>query len=108
MGSVEENVFGWFLILGLSLVIVGIGWFQWNAYRTLDQKIEQMDPSIIYEASTRVEKVLDAPSGSVVVPYVAATMVPVEQNVVQNFNVQDSVVMGGVGEQPSAVRLVDD
>ena len=77
-----EALVGWFLVLILTGVIGWIGWLQWNSYRTLDQRIEQMDPTLIESAGTRIEKVLDAPKGSVVVPYVATIMVPV-QNLVQ-------------------------
>ena len=73
-----EALLGWFFIILLTVVIGWIGWLQWKAYRTLDERIEQMDPTLIESASTRVEKVLDAPPGSVVVPYVATTMVPVQ------------------------------
>ncbi len=46
MDSGMNFVLGWFLIILLSAVIVWIGWFQWNAYRTLDQKIEMMEMEI--------------------------------------------------------------
>ena len=76
-----QALLGWFFIILLTVVIGWIGWLQWKAYRTLDDRIEQMDPTLIESASTRVEKVLDAPPGSVVVPYVATTMVPVQNPV---------------------------
>ena len=76
-----EALLGWFFIILLTVVIGWIGWLQWKAYRTLDERIEQMDPTLIESASTRVEKVLDAPPGSVVVPYVATTMGPVQNPV---------------------------
>ena len=76
-----QALLGWFFIILLTVVIGWIGWLQWKAYRTLDERIEQMDPTLIESASTRVEKVLDAPPGSVVVPYVATAMVPVQNPV---------------------------
>ena len=69
---------GWFLVLALTGVIVLVGWWQWKAYVTLDQRIDQLDSTLLDSAGTRVEKVLDAPPGSVVVPYVATSMVPVQ------------------------------
>ena len=75
-------ILGWFLVLILTGVIVLIGWWQWKSYVTLDQRIEQMDVTLLESAGTRVENVLDAPAGSVVVPYVASTLVhtqPVSQ-----------------------------
>ena len=56
-----EALLGWFFIILLTVVIGWIGWLQWKAYRTLDDRIEQMDPTLIESASTRIEKVLDAP-----------------------------------------------
>ena len=98
-----EVLIGWFLVLILTGVIGWIGWLQWNSYRTLDQRIDQLDVTLIESAGTRVEKVLDAPSGSVVVPYVATSMVPV-QNMVQT----PMPVTAPVNEPQSAVRLVQD
>ena len=90
-------VLGWFLVLALTCVIALVGWWQWKAYVTLDQRIDQMDATLLESAGTRVEKVLDAPAGSIVVPYVASTLVPVQQVPTQT-----------VAEQPAPVRLVYD
>tara|TARA_B100001179_G_C18545222_1_gene383490 strand:+ start:87 stop:392 length:306 start_codon:yes stop_codon:yes gene_type:complete len=98
-----EALVGWFLVLILTGVIGWIGWLQWNSYRTLDQRIEQMDPTLIESAGTRIEKVLDAPEGSVVVPYVATSMVPV-QNVVQ----VPTPVTAPMNEPEPPVRLVQE
>ena len=90
-------VLGWFLVLALTCVIALVGWWQWKAYVTLDQRIDQRDATLLESAGTRVEKVLDAPAGSIVVPYVASTLVPVQQVPTQM-----------VAEQPAPVRLVYD
>ena len=90
-------VLGWFLVLALTCVIALVGWWQWKAYVTLHQRIDQMDATLLESAGTRVEKVLDAPVGSVVVPYVASTLMPVQQVPTQM-----------VAEQPAPVRLVYD
>ena len=92
-------ILGWFLVLVLTGIIVLIGWWQWKSYVTLDQRIEQLDPTLLDSAGTRVEKVLDAPAGSVVVPYVASTLVPVQQ--------PPSMVVPSTADVP-AVRLVQD
>ena len=89
---------GWFLVLALTGVICFVGWWQWKSYVTLDQRIEQMDETLLDSAGTRVEKVLDAPAGSMVVPYVASTLVPVQQVPAQ--------VVAPVAEQVPPVRLV--
>ena len=93
-------VLGWFLVLFLTGIIVLIGWWQWKSYVTLDQRIDRMDATLLDSAGTRVEKVLDAPAGSVVVPYVASTLVPVPQVPAQ--------VVAPVAEQPAPARLVFD
>jgi hypothetical protein len=95
-------VVGWFLIFLLSGVIGWIGWLQWNAYRTLDQKIEQLDPALISSAGTRVEKILDAPPGSVVVPYVMASVVPV-----QNAGFIPTPVVAPTTEDVPSTRLIE-
>jgi hypothetical protein len=97
-----EALVGWFLVLFLTGVIALIGWLQWNSYRTLGQRIDQLDSTLIESAGTRVERVLDTPPGSVVVPYVAMSMVPV-QNVVQT-----PALVAPVNEPQAAVRLVQD
>ena len=71
-----------FIIFFTGLICAN-GWWQWKSYATLDQRIESMDSSLLDSAGTRIEKVLDAPAGSVVVPYIAATMVPIQQTMVQ-------------------------
>ena len=91
-------VLGWLLVLSLTGAICFVGWWQWKSYVTLDQRIEQMDETLLDSAGTRVEKVLDAPAGSVVVPYVASTLVPVQQVPAQ--------VVAPVTEQVPSVRLV--
>ena len=91
-------VLGWFLVLSLTGAICFVGWWQWKSYVTLDQRIEQMDETLLDSAGTRVEKVLDAPAGSMVVPYVASTLVPVQQVPAQ--------VVAPVTEQVPSVRLV--
>ena len=78
-----SSIVGWFVVLLLTGVIGLIAWWQWKSYATLDRRIDSMDSSLLDSAGTRIEKVLDAPAGSVVVPYVAATMVPIQQTVVQ-------------------------
>ena len=93
-------VLGWFLVLFLTGIIVLIGWWQWKSYITLDQRIDRMDATLLDSAGTRVEKVLDAPAGSVVVPYVASTLVPVQQ--------VPAHVVAPVAELPAPVRLVYD
>ena len=94
-----SSILGWFLVLVLTGIIILIGWWQWKSYVTLDQRIEQLDPTLLDSAGTRVEKVLDAPAGSVVVPYVASTLVPVQQ--------APPMVVPSSADVP-AVRLVHD
>ncbi len=77
------SIVGWMFVILFTGLICAIGWWQWKSYATLDRRIDSMDPSLLDSAGTRIEKVLDAPAGSVVVPYVAATMVPIQQTVVQ-------------------------
>lgn len=98
-----ETLVGWWLVLILTGVIGWIGWMQWNSYRTLDQRIDQLDATLIESAGTRVEKVLDAPQGSVIVPYVATSMVPV-QNVMQT----PAPVTAPMNESETPVRLIQD
>ena len=98
-----SSLLGWSLVLILTGVIGWIGWLQWNSYRTLDQRIDQLDATLIESASTRVEKVLDAPHGSVIVPYVATSMVPV-QHVVQT----PAPVVTPMNEPQPSVRLVQE
>ena len=86
------SVVGWMLIALFTGLLCAIGWWQWRSYATLDRRIDAMDSTLLDSAGTRIEKVLDAPNGSVVVPYVAANMVPVQQTVVQ----------------PAPVRLVEE
>ena len=69
------SIGGLFVALFFTGIIGAIAWWQWNSYVTLDQRIETMDASLLDSAGTRIEKVLDAPQGSVVVPFVPATMV---------------------------------
>lgn len=69
------SIGGLFVALFFTGIIGAIAWWQWNSYVTLDQRIESMDVSLLDSAGTRIEKVLDAPQGSVVVPFVPATMV---------------------------------
>ena len=69
------SIGGLFVALFFTGIIGAIAWWQWNSYVTLDQRIEAMDVSLLDSTGTRIEKVLDAPQGSVVVPFVPATMV---------------------------------
>ena len=78
------SVIGWILLLSMVGLLVAVGWWQWKAYVTLDRRIEQGDETLLHSArlglkSTRIETVLDAPLGSVVVPYVPAQLVPAVQ-----------------------------
>ena len=98
-----EALVGWVLLLILTAVIGWIGWLQWNSYRTLEQRIEQMDSTLIESAGTRIEKVLDAPLGSVIVPYVATSMVPV-----QNVRQAPAPVTAPMNEPEPPVRLVQE
>ena len=59
------SIGGLFVALFLTGIIGAIAWWQWNSYVTLDQRIETMDASLLDSAGTRIEKVLDAPQGSV-------------------------------------------
>ncbi len=72
------DVFGWLVLFAILTIVGLICWWQWNAYVTLDQKIEHGDEALLHDAATKVETVLDAPAGSVIVPYVPAQMVPVQ------------------------------
>jgi hypothetical protein len=97
------SIVGWFLVILLTGVIGFIGWWQWNSYVTLDQRIDRLDSTLLESAGTRVEKVLDAPHGSVVVPYVASSLVPI-QNTMQ-VPVQTAPL---ATQNESAVRLIQD
>jgi len=98
-----SSIAGWFVVLLLTGVIGLIGWWQWKSYVTLDQRIDRLDSTLIDSAGTRVEKVLDAPPGSVVVPYVASTLVPV-----QNTMQMPAQIPPTVSQSESSVRLVQD
>ena len=98
-----SSIAGWFVVLLLTGVIGLIGWWQWKSYVTLDQRIDRLDSSLIDSAGTRVEKVLDAPPGSVVVPYVASTLVPVQNTMQMPVQIPPTV-----SQSESSVRLVQD
>lgn len=98
-----SSIAGWFVVLLLTGVIGLIGWWQWKSYVTLDQRIDQLDSTLIDSAGTRVEKVLDAPPGSVVVPYVASTLVPVQNTMQMPVQIPPTV-----SQSESSVRLVQD
>jgi cytoskeletal protein RodZ len=72
------DVFGWLVLLAILAIVGALCWWQWQAYVTLDQKIERSDESLLHDSATKVETILDAPAGSVIVPYVPAQMVPVQ------------------------------
>ena len=61
-----ESLIGWSMVFGLTGIICWIGWMQWKSYATLDRRIENLDPTLVDSAGTRVEHVLDAPPGSMV------------------------------------------
>ncbi len=65
------------ILVGLFFtgIIGAIAWWQWHSYATLDRRIEARDATLIDSVGTRVEKVLDAPQGSVIVPFVPANVV---------------------------------
>ncbi|HJM41295.1 MAG TPA: hypothetical protein QF514_03615 [Candidatus Thalassarchaeaceae archaeon] len=98
-----SSIAGWFVVLLLTGVIGLIGWWQWKSYVTLDQRIDRLDSTLIDSAGTRVEKVLDAPPGSVVVPYVASTLVPVQNTMQMPVQIPPTV-----SQSESSVRLVQD
>ena len=98
-----SSIAGWFVVLLLTGVIGLIGWWQWKSYVTLDQRIDQLDSTLIDSAGTRVEKVLDAPPGSVVVPYVASTLVPVQNTMQMPVQIPPTV-----SQSEGSVRLVQD
>lgn len=98
-----SSIAGWFVVLLLTGVIGLIGWWQWKSYVTLDQRIDRLDSTLIDSAGTRVEKVLDAPPGSVVVPYVASTLVPVQNTMQMPVQIPPTV-----SQSEGSVRLVQD
>ena len=98
-----SSIAGWFVVFLLTGVIGLIGWWQWKSYVTLDQRIDQLDSTLIDSAGTRVEKVLDAPPGSVVVPYVASTLVPIQNTMQMPVQIPPTV-----HHSEEAVRLVQN
>lgn len=102
-----ESLIGWFMVLVLTGVIGWIGWWQWNSYHKLDLRIDQLDSTLLDSAGTRVEKVLDAPAGSVVVPYMASNLVPVQNTMQMPVQIQSPVTTSET-ETPASVRLVQD
>ena len=77
--SVATNFFGLILFVVMLSLLVVVSWWQWNSYVTLDQRIDQCDETLLHSSSTKVETILDAPEGSVIVPYVPAQAVPIQQ-----------------------------
>ncbi len=69
------SIGGLFVALFFTGIIGAIAWWQWNSYATLDRRIEARDVTLLDSAGTRIENVLDAPPGSVIVPFVPATVV---------------------------------
>lgn len=79
------DILGWLFLLSILTILVGLGVGQWRSYVSLDRRIEAGDESLIHGASTRLEKVIDAPQGSVIVPYVPAQMVEIHEGIDQRM-----------------------
>jgi len=99
-----ESLVGWFIVLVLTGVIGWIGWWQWNSYHKLDLRIDQLDSTLLDSAGTRIEKVLDAPAGSIVVPYMASSLVPVQNTMHVPVQTPSAVAPS----ESASVRLVQD
>ena len=69
------SVGGLMVALFFTVIIGVVAWWQWNSYATLDRRIESRDVTLLDSAGTRIEKVLDAPQGSIIVPFVPAVVV---------------------------------
>jgi len=84
-------VIGWILMLGFTGILVLIVWSQWRAYTTLDGRINQMDESLVDAVNTRVEKILDAPPGSMILPYTISSFVQVQSPMQSTEHLRNSV-----------------
>jgi hypothetical protein len=80
--GVLESLIGWVIFLTILGLVSGIAWWQWNTYVTLDRRIEERDETLLHSAGLRVESVVDAPQGSVIVPYIPVEETMPSQSVV--------------------------
>ena len=80
--GVLESLIGWVIFLAILGLVIGITWWQWNTYVTLDRRIEERDETLLHSAGLRVESVVDAPQGSVIVPYIPVEETMPSQSVV--------------------------
>lgn len=94
------SVGGLVVALFFTGVIGAIAWWQWKSYATLDRRIGNRDVTLLDSAGTRIEKVLDAPQGSIIVPFVPATVVQTQP--------RSSVSNQQVGPIPQVSGSADD
>mgnify|MGYP001434878192 FL=1 len=94
------SVGGLVVALFFTGVIGAIAWWQWKSYATLDRRIGNRDVTLLDSAGTRIEKVLDAPQGSIIVPFVPATVVQTQP--------RSSVSNQEVGPKPQVSGSADD
>ena len=95
------------ILVGLFFtgIIGAIAWWQWHSYATLDRRIEARDATLIDSVGTRIEKVLDAPQGSVIVPFVTATVVQTQPLVNLHQEVIGSATDGTQQIQSDQIQL---
>ena len=80
--DVVGSLIGWLIFLAILGLVIGIAWWQWNTYVTLDHRIEMRDETLLHSAGMRVESVVDAPQGSVIVPFIPVEETMPSQSVV--------------------------
>lgn len=73
----EGDFILWLFATALGVGLIALASWQVWTHRRLDERIAACDPSLLSSVSHKVETTTDAPSGSVVVPYVPVQMVAI-------------------------------
>ena len=91
-----SDIVAWILV---AIGCIGIGWlgiWQFKKFSELDNRVARADESLLDDAGLKSHEAIQAPLGSVVLPYALAVDVPIVSQVPTVTHIDsDEVTIGG-------------
>lgn len=59
----------WAIVMGGCILLTWLAWWHTQKHRELDERLAFADPTLVDDASLSLSEAIQAPAGSVVLPY---------------------------------------
>ncbi len=88
----------------VAIGCIGLVWvvlWQFKKWSELDERLARADPTLLDDAALSSEEAIQAPAGSVILPYTLAVDMPVQTPMVVTSTIAHQAPLPGVSYEPT-------